>query len=353
MGALIFSLLAVAVLCAAAWVGADVINLRLLIGVIFPYAGFLIFIVGLGWRILDWARSPVPFRIPTTCGQEESLPWVKQSKLDNPSTLWGVIGRMALEVLVFRSLFRNIKLDYRDGRARYSSAKWLWLFALLFHWSFLVVLVRHLRFFTEPIPFFVTWLENVDGFLEVGAPVLIGTNMMPYVGLPGLMISGVVLLAAVTLLFLRRVIIPQLRYISLASDYFPLFLIASIALSGILMRYYLKVDVTQVKILILSLMAFQPNTSVLGNIGFMFYIHIFLVTTLFAYFPFSKLVHLGGVFMSPTRNLVNNNRRVRHVNPWSYPVKVHTYAEYEDDFREQMVEAGLPVEKQPKPEPAE
>ena len=68
---------------------------------------------------------------------------------------------------------------------------------------------------------------------------------------------------------------------------------------------------------------------------------------LFAYFPFSKLMHLGGVFLSPTRNLANNNRMVRHVNPWGYPVKVHTYSEYEDEFRDKMVEAGIPVEKEP------
>jgi nitrate reductase gamma subunit len=74
--------------------------------------------------------------------------------------------------------------------------------------------------------------------------------------------------------------------------------------------------------------------------------HLFLVCSLFAYFPFSKLVHLGGIFLSPTRNLANNNRMVRHVNPWSYPVKVHTYAEYEEEFREKMIEAGLPVEKE-------
>ncbi|MFH1025128.1 MAG: menaquinol oxidoreductase, partial [Nitrospirota bacterium] len=52
------------------------------------------------------------------------------------------------------------------------------------------------------------------------------------------------------------------------------------------------------------------------------------------------------VFLSPTRNLANNNRAEMHVNPWNYPVKIHTYAEYEDDFREKMKSAGLPVEKE-------
>ena len=69
------------------------------------------------------------------------------------------------------------------------------------------------------------------------------------------------------------------------------------------------------------------------------------------YFPFSKLVHMGGVFMSPTRNMANNNRKKRHVNPWNYPVKHHTYEAYEDEFRDHMVEAGIPVEKEPEPAP--
>ena len=70
--------------------------------------------------------------------------------------------------------------------------------------------------------------------------------------------------------------------------------------------------------------------------------------TLLAYFPFSKLMHMAGVFLSPTRNLSNDSRIVRHVNPWNYPVKVHTYEEYEDEFRDKMIEAGLPVEKRKK-----
>ncbi|MBI5749766.1 MAG: menaquinol oxidoreductase, partial [Nitrospinae bacterium] len=75
-------------------------------------------------------------------------------------------------------------------------------------------------------------------------------------------------------------------------------------------------------------------------------IHLFLVCTLFIYFPFSKLVHMAGVFMSPTRNLANNSRMQRYVNPWNYPVKIHTYSEYEEEFRGKMKKAGIPVEKE-------
>ena len=83
-----------------------------------------------------------------------------------------------------------------------------------------------------------------------------------------------------------------------------------------------------------------------GAIGGIFYVHLFFVSILLAYFPFSKLMHMGGVFLSPTRNLANDNRARRHINPWNHPVKVHTYEEYEDEFRDKIKEVGLPVDKE-------
>ena len=307
-------------------------------GVIIPYLALTIFVLGFINRVIDWARSPVPFRISTTCGQQKSLPWIKSANIDNPSTTGGVIVRMILEVVFLRSLFRNTKCELKEGsKISYKWEKWLWLFSLIFHWSLFTVLFRHLRFFTEPVPACVQLLEKLDGFLQIG--------------LPGLMLSGVALLAAVTFLFLRRIWIPQVKYISLGSDYFPLFLIFGIAFTGILMRYFTKVDIVGVKAFTMGLVTFTPHIT--KGVGSIFYVHLFFVSVLLAYFPFSKLMHLGGIFMSPTRNLANNSRAVRHVNPWNYPVKIHTYEAYEDDFREKMIEAGLPVEKMMEPETPE
>jgi len=325
-----FSLLAVVALIATAFLGVKVAGLSQFFGVVVPYIAIFMFLGGFTYRILSWARVPVPFRIPTTAGQQQSLSWIKQNKLDNPSTTAGVIGRMALEVLLFRSLFRNTKTEIQEGKITYQWEKWLWLAGLAFHYSFFVIFVRHLRFFLNPVPGFVYALDGADGFLQVG--------------LPGVYISDLVFLAAVTYLFVRRVVIPQVRYISLPADYFPLFLLMAVGLSGVLMRYFTKVDVVKVKELAMGIVTFHPVVPT--GIGVLFYIHFFLICTLFAYFPFSKLMHLGGVFLSPTRNLPNDSRMERHINPWNYPVKVHTYAEYEDHFREKMIEAGLPVEKE-------
>ena len=176
------------------------------------------------------------------------------------------------------------------------------------------------------------------GFIQSGiAPI-------PGFMVPEVMISGFVLLGAATFLVLRRILLPQMTYISLPADYFPLFLISTIAITGILMRYILKVDIVSVKNLAMGLVTFSPKVP--EGIGVLFFIHLFLVCVLLAYIPFSKIVHMAGIFMSPTRNLSNNSRFVRHINPWNYPVKVHTYQEYEEEFRDKMIEAGLPVEKE-------
>jgi nitrate reductase gamma subunit len=132
--------------------------------------------------------------------------------------------------------------------------------------------------------------------------------------------------------------------LSLAGDYFPLLLIFGIATSGICLRYFDKTDVVAVKDLATGLISLDPVVP--AGISLIFFIHLFFVTVLFAYFPFSKLMHFAGVFMSPTRNMANNNRMKRHVNPWNYPVKVHTYEEYEDEFRDVMKAAGMPLEKE-------
>ncbi len=325
------SFIVVLILVLVAYVGVEAVNARILFGVVLPYAAVAIFIGGMIFRILKWGSSPVPFRIPTTCGQQKSFPWIKHSKLENPSGVLGVMGRMALEVFLFRSLFRNLKTQKRDGgQLTYGEAKWLWAAGLAFHWSFLLVLIRHLRFFTQQVPAAVQLVEGLDSFLQIGVPLLYLTDVF--------------LLGAVTYLFIRRISLPQVRYISLISDYFPLFLIFGIALSGVLMRYFFKTDIVSVKMLTMSLVSFNPEIP--QGIGVIFYIHLFLLCTLFAYFPFSKLVHMGGVFLSPTRVLANTSRVKRHINPWNYPVHVHTYEEYENDFRAKMKDAGLPVEKE-------
>ncbi|MDP4126094.1 MAG: sulfate reduction electron transfer complex DsrMKJOP subunit DsrM [Bacillota bacterium] len=330
----LYSFLAVIVLILIATLGVNVANMSSVFGIIVPYLAFVVFVGGFVYRVIKWGKSPVPFRIPTTCGQQKSLPWIKQSKIENPTSALGVIVRMALEILFFRSLFRNTKTELKEGpygpQLAYGSAKWLWFGSLVFHWSFLIIVIRHLRLFIEPVPFFVQMLDGLDGMLQIGLPPIYLTDLF--------------FVVAVTFLFLRRILIPRVKYISLPADYFPLFMIFSIAVSGILMRYFYKVDIIAIKEFAIGLAQFHPVIP--QGIGVIFYVHIFLVSVLFAYFPLSKLMHMGGIFLSPTRNMISNNRMVRHINPWNPVLEVHTYEHYEDEFREKMKKVGLPVEKE-------
>ena len=332
-----FAFIAVLVLFLIAWIGAS-IGLQWIFGVAIPYLAVLVFVVGFARKVLGWSRSAVPFAIPTTGGQAKSFDWIQDAKLDNPSSKFAVFLRMVLEVFTFRSLFRNTRMKLKEGKLFYQLEIFLWVGALAFHYAFLTVILRHMRFFLEPVPWCLQLLETVDSFfrIEIIYPQF-------QFGLPAVYLSGIVLLAAVVYLTVRRIVIPSVRYISLASDYFPLILIFGITFTGILMRYVTKIDINAAKQLTLGLVTLHPTVP--DGIGAIFYIHLFFVCTLLAYFPFSKLMHLGGIFLSPTRNMLANTRAYRHVNPWNYPVHVHTYDEYEEEFREKMVEAGLPVDK--------
>ena len=324
----LYPLILVIFLTLMSYLGA-LAGLDFLLGVIIPYISALLFILGFIWKILDWMKSPVPFRIPTTSGQAKSLDWVKKDELESPSGFLGVVGRMSMEVLFFRSLFRNTKAEMAPGPSlAYGSSKWLWMAGMIFHWTLLIIVLRHYRFFLTPVPGFVEILEKVDGFLQITFPTFYITDLL--------------LVIAVTFLLFRRLISAQMRIISLSTDFFPLFLILAIALSGISMRYLDKVDIVAVKVLIQGLLSFNFQNP--GKIGAIFYVHLFLVCVLIGYFPFSKLMHMGGIFLSPTRNLANNSRVKRHINPWNPDVQFRTYEEYEEEFREKMVKADLPTD---------
>ena len=328
--------LAAILIILAIGLGGALIGMQYVLGVILPLVALLVFIIGFIWRIIDWAKSPVPFAIPTTGGQEKSLNWIKPARLDSPTTTMGLLGRMGLEVFAFRSLFRNthaVRTEV-DGTPRitYYSSKWLWLFALLFHYCMLVIIVRHARFIFDPVPLLINVIEFGDGLLQVGTPRFF--------------LSDAIIVGALLFLLLRRICTERLRYISLPADYFALFLLLSVVLSGMCMRYIEKVDIAMVKVVVMGLVTFDiPTMEQLVQIGPIFYVHVTFVSVLLIYFPCSKLMHMGGIFFSPTRNMKVNTRQVRHINPWNPPKKFHTYAAYEDDFRVLMEEAGLPVDK--------
>lgn len=309
-------------------VGAGLLGLRSPFTLVVPALALVVFVVGVAIRVARWMRAPVPFRIPVTAGQQASLPWIRPSRLGSPRRALEVASRLLVDVVLFRPLLRRaptVPAGHRElGADRFP---WLWLLAVLFHGSLAVIALRHLCLFWTPVPPWLASLTAVDAWFELGTPRL--------------HLTGAILLVAIAGLLARRLLLPRLRYVSLAADYFPLWLLAAIGVTGLTMRHFTGVDLVAVRTLLrtsASLAVVVPPELDLG-----FLLHLFLVSVLLAYFPSSKLMHMPGALMSPTLGLGNNNREVRHVNPWNPPVEPRSYTEYEAEFREHMIGAGLPV----------
>ena len=229
------------------------------------YAAAAVFVAGLARKIVQYARTPAPLKIPTTPA---------------PLTRTGVAVRLVREVVLFESLF--------------NASKWTWLFGWLFHAALLVVLVGHMRYFTEPV-----W-----------APVALVQGIVPYVGLA--MIAGLAGLWA------RRFLVDRVRYISTPSDHLMLALLIAIGGTGVAMRFGVHTDIVALKAFALGLVRFDwqpiPTDGVL-------LLHLVLVAVLMAVFPFSKLLHAPGLFFSPTRNQADDPRERRHVTPWATKIE--------------------------------
>jgi len=225
------------------------------------YAATAMLVVGLAVKIAGYARTPAPLKIPTTPA---------------PATRSGVALRMFREVAFFESLFR--------------ANKWIWLFGWMFHVALAVVLLRHLRYFTEPV-----WT-----IVAIAQPFGIYAAFAMLAGLAGL--------------WARRFLVERIRYISTYSDHLMLALLVLIAVSGLMMKYVSHTDIVAVKAFVLGLMRFdwQPLPADAPLL-----IHLALVAALMAIFPASKLLHAPGVFFSPTRNQADDPRERRHLAPWA------------------------------------
>ena len=234
------------------------------------YAGLFLaaaagLLAGLLYRMIRYVRTPVPLVIPTTPA---------------PTTRMGVAVRMTREVVLFQSLFKG--------------SKWTWLFGWLFHFGMLIALVRHLRYFTEPVWWWVSMLQWAGIY------------------------AGIVMALGLAGLWARRLLVDRVRYISAPSDHLMLALLLAIAGSGLVMKYWVHADIVALKAFTLGLITFDwqplPADPVL-------LVHLTLVIVLMVVFPFSKLLHAPGVFFSPTLNMKDTPRERRHVAEWAEDIK--------------------------------
>ncbi len=171
------------------------------------------FVVGSLYRIGVYTRTPAPLKIPTTPA---------------PTTSGGVVLRMVREVVLFESLFK--------------ANLWTWVLGWLFHAGLALVLLRHLRYFTEPVWGWVAFIQ------------------------PFGMYAGFTMVLGVAGLWARRIFVERVRYISTPSDHLMLALFLAIGVSGLAMRFVAHGDVIAVKGFMLGLMHFdlQPLPAGIG-----------------------------------------------------------------------------------------
>jgi len=225
------------------------------------YVATAVLVVGVALKIRAYARTPAPLKIPTTPA---------------PTTASGVALRMTREVVFFESLFK--------------SSKWTWIFGWMFHAGLLLVLLRHLRYFQQPVWDVIVWIQPFGTY------------------------AGFMMVAGLAGLWARRWFVDRVRYISTPSDHLHLALLIAIGLTGLGMRFVRHTDIVAVKAFMLGLMRLDvqplPGDPVL-------LVHLALVALLMIVFPISKLMHAPGLFFSPTRNQADTPRESRHIAAWA------------------------------------
>jgi nitrate reductase gamma subunit len=225
------------------------------------YLATAVLLVGVAAKVRAYWRTPAPLLIPTTPA---------------PTTAGGVALRLTREVVLFESLFKG--------------SKWTWLFGWLFHASLLLVLLRHARYFQEPV-----W-----------APIAFIQFFGTY--------AGITMAVGLAGLWARRFLVDRVRYISTPSDHLHLALLLAIACSGLAMRFVLHTDIVAVKAFMLGLMRLEIRPLPADPL---LLLHLTLVAVLMIIFPISKLLHAPGLFFSPSRNQIDNPRDARHQAQWA------------------------------------
>jgi nitrate reductase gamma subunit len=228
-----------------------------------PYLTAAIFLGGIAYRLWKWSKTPVPLRIVLTPA---------------PQTRFGVAWRLLGDVLWFPSLFKSDRL--------------LWAGGLAFHVLLWLVLLRHLRYFFYPLPSWIVEIQTLGLY------------------------AGYFLPLPVFFLLIRRLTMERIIYITVLEDLFALLLLLAVSVTGVLLTQFFRSDVVEIKAIILGLLHLRP---IVPDVHWLFALHFFLVMVLIGYFPLGKLMHAGGLFLSPTHNQ-RANFTERFVNPWDFPV---------------------------------
>jgi len=133
----------------------------------------------------------------------------------------------------------------------------LWLGEWTFHVSFLLVLLRHLRFFLDPVPAWV-WCAQIPG-----------------------LVAGYALPLSLAYILVVRLLTKHEKYAAPA-NVFLLGLVLAIGSLGVVMHAFFKPDLVDVKLFILGILRFSP-AALPGSA--LFLLHFVLVLVLVPFLP--------------------------------------------------------------------
>jgi len=186
--------------------------------------------------------------ILTFCGNyiAKGMTWIKHKPntvFPHPKATLKVLGMSAVDIFLFRRL-----LSVNDV---------LWIGEWVFHVSFVFVILRHLRYFINPIPQWIWGMQT-----------------------PGI-IAGYILPVALVYIVAMKVIIEKKKYVS-SYNFFLIALLFIIGVTGLFMKIVFRPDVVGIKEFIIGTVTFgfvnAPESA-------LFVMHFLMVLLMFVCLP--------------------------------------------------------------------
>lgn len=224
----------------------------LVLGVL-PYITLIIFVVGMGYRFYVWSKTPQPGAI---------------TLFPAPASGRAMFFNVIKESFLFPSLFKG--------------DRFLWLVAWVFHLTLALIVIGHVRVFTDFPRLWAALGINADAMSAVSGGI-----------------AGILITVCAVLLIGRRMAIGRVKEVTNPSDYLALLLIIAILVTGNLMRFAAHFDLAITREYFSALATYSVTSAGLPQSG-MYTIHFLLAQLLIMFIPFSKILHLGGIFFTQT-----------------------------------------------------
>lgn len=222
------------------------------LSIILAYLGIIVLIGGLIYQILKWWMADMPFHL---------------SKFPAPASNAKALGHVLLDSFFFRSMWKR--------------SMEVWASGWTFHVFLALLIIGHIVGISTAGLQFVPYGVSPEESMRLS-------------GQFGLVI-GIILMLILLYLLGRRIVSSRIRFISSAEDFLILVLLLAIVISGNAMRLYAGIETAAVRDFIHSIFILKP---ILPPLDPWFISHFSLVMLLLIYFPFSKLAHSCGIFMS-------------------------------------------------------